>query len=80
MGKTALVVNIAPRRREAWGGRSIFSLEMSARELALRVLSKESGMPAADLQRGRLGDADTTMRVLLQVRERLKDLPLDIDE
>ena len=37
-------------------------------------------MPAADLQCGRLGDAGATMRGLLQARERLKDVPLHIDE
>ena len=80
MGKTALIVNIALGVAKHGEGVLVFSLEMSAKELALRVLSKECDVPAADLQRGRLSDADTTMRGLLQVREQLKDLSLDIDE
>ncbi len=80
MGKTALVVNIALGVAKRGHSVLVFSLEMSAGELALRVLSKEIDVPVADLQRGRLGDPDITMRGLLQVREQLKDLPLDIDE
>ena len=80
MGKTALVINIGfgvARNGPAVG---MFSLEMTASELAQRVLSRESGISVEDLLRGRLGDADAKMRELIRVRERLKDIGLYIDE
>ena len=93
MGKTALATNIAYNAAKAWigdvqpdgtiatvnGGRvGFFSLEMSAEQLATRILSEQTGIPSSTIRRGQITDAEF---------DRLKDktieiqhLPLWIDE
>src|SRR5436853_7386568 len=67
MGKTALATNIAYNVARAWrgevradgqiatvnGGRvGFFSLEMSAEQLATRILAEQSGLPSRTIRRG----------------------------
>lgn len=79
MGKTSFALNIAQhvsmRLRKGVG---IFSLEMSRRELALRVLCSEADVPSSDLREGRISSPDWS-RMLETVR-RIGDAPLYIDD
>ena len=83
VGKSALAMNIA------WSVASIaqegettpvafFSLEMSAEQLAFRVLSEESGISSDSMRRGRIskGDFDT----LYRATQRIEQAPLFIDD
>ena len=54
MGKTALATNIALDAAQKNAGVAFFSLEMSAAQLANRMLSACIGVPSNDLRRGRL--------------------------
>ena len=67
MGKTALATNIAYNVAKAWRGeggrrhiadhrwwnRRFFSLEMSAEQLATRILAEQTGIPSNKIRRGR---------------------------
>ena len=79
MGKTSLALNIAQhvaiRQKKGVG---IFSLEMSRKELALRVLCSEADVPSSDLREGRISSPDWS-RMLDTVR-RIGDAPLYIDD
>jgi replicative DNA helicase len=79
MGKTSLALNIAEhvaiRERKGVG---VFSLEMSEHEIVMRILSSESGIPYGRLRQGRLSDRDWTK--LIDVRQRLSDAPIWLDE
>ncbi|MGF1503129.1 MAG: replicative DNA helicase [Paracoccaceae bacterium] len=93
MGKTALATNIAfnvARRREikrgedgkdrlvAGGVVGFFSLEMSAEQLANRILVSEAQLRSADLAEGKLGEGD--FKRFLQVARELEKIPLYIDD
>ncbi|WP_104760684.1 replicative DNA helicase [Helicobacter cetorum] len=56
MGKTSLMMNMALAALDADKGVAIFSLEMSAEQLALRALADLSSISMYDLKRGRLDD------------------------
>jgi replicative DNA helicase len=93
MGKTALATNIAYNVARAWRGEvrpdghthtvngaivGFFSLEMSAEQLATRIIAEQTGIPSNQIRRGAIGEADF---------ERIKDhsielqnLPLFVDE
>lgn len=66
MGKTTLAVNIAFNAAKAYlrsGGKEgavvgFFSLEMSAEQLAARILSDEAQVPSENLRRGELRESD----------------------
>lgn len=77
-GKTALSWSIdlgAAERGEPVG---IVSLEMTARELALRAFARVHGVPLGDLRRG---DADAMERLVAADRERpVANLPVWIDD
>ncbi len=79
MGKTSLAMNIAENvaidRRI---GVAVFSMEMSAEQLGMRVLSSRSGVGMSKLKSGDLGD--TEMDALTWAMERLRECPLFIDE
>jgi replicative DNA helicase len=83
MGKTTLALGIA--RRVAMQGRGVLygSIEMTAEQLAYRILSDQAFdmgyvIPYDDIKRGRL---DLVNRpALADARSRLSDLPLEIDE
>jgi replicative DNA helicase len=58
MGKTALVLNIAMNAAIAGKTVGIFSLEMSAEQLFIRLLTSEARIDAHRFRGGFLGDAD----------------------
>jgi replicative DNA helicase len=93
MGKSALATNMGYNIARAWRGEvrpdghthtvnggivGFFSLEMSAEQLATRIISEQTGIPSNQIRRGAIGEADF---------ERIKDhsielqnLPFFIDE
>ncbi|HLY55118.1 MAG TPA: replicative DNA helicase [Stellaceae bacterium] len=93
MGKTALATNIAfnvaksyrsgvgpngERIAEDGGIVGFFSLEMSAEQLAARVLSEESGVPSDKIRRGEVGHDEFDRFVV--AAGRLGGVPLHIDD
>ncbi|UQY80390.1 Replicative DNA helicase [Candidatus Hepatincola sp. Av] len=86
MGKTALAVNIAFSaalnsllgEKHKGAAVAIFSLEMSADQLAMRILSSEISKSSDELRRGILTDAEFN-RLNMAV-EKLKTTPLFIDD
>jgi replicative DNA helicase len=93
MGKTALATNIAFNAAKAYrptrlaDGRVVaedgavaafFSLEMSAEQLATRVLSEESGVASDRIRRGEVSHTDFDRFV--QASQKLASVPLFIDD
>ncbi|MCS6987399.1 MAG: replicative DNA helicase [Sphingomonadaceae bacterium] len=91
MGKTALATNIAFHcawrhvLEEEQGSAvrngapvAFFSLEMSAEQLALRILAERSGINSEDLRTGRI--AQRQFNDLARAAEELQRLPLYIDD
>lgn len=84
MGKTALATNIAFNAAKAHlkgkeGGLvAFFSLEMSAEQLANRLLGQESGVSSDKIRRGEIGQNDFPKFV--EVSRELNQLPLFIDD
>jgi len=93
MGKTALATNIgfnaarAYRPAKAPDGRVIaedgavvgfFSLEMSAEQLATRILSEESGVPSNNIRKGEVSHQDFDRFV--QASQRLTAVPFFVDD
>lgn len=81
MGKTALATNIgfnAANHAKDGGKVAFFSLEMSAEQLALRLLAQESKIPSDRIRRGELSHDDFPKFV--DVSRRLNQLPLFIDD
>ncbi|MFL6843992.1 MAG: replicative DNA helicase [Allosphingosinicella sp.] len=93
MGKTALATNIAfntaqrfVRDREdgiapeksAGAGVAFFSLEMSADQLATRILAEQSGISSENLRMGKISQQD--FRNLARAAGELESLPLYIDD
>lgn len=85
MGKTALMTNIAfnackatLRERKEGAVTAFFSLEMSAEQLATRILSSESGVVSDKIRRGELTDEYFTK--FYEVARDLSSLPLFIDD
>jgi replicative DNA helicase len=90
MGKTALATNIAYHvahsyRRDldsevALDGAVVgfFSLEMSAEQLATRIISEQAYIPSERIRRGRI-ESDEFDRIV-EVSQELQNLPLYIDQ
>ena len=79
MGKTALALNIARNHlRDQGGCVGIFSLEMTKRQLVVRLLMAEAHVDFTRFRRGVLGDID--MRKLTQAAGELEDMRLFIDD
>ncbi len=91
MGKTALAINMAANAaaREAVGryreglqsdnfAVAIFSLEMSAEQLTMRLLSTEARLGGDDLRRGKFEDDD--FKKVVQASQSLASRPLFIDD
>ncbi len=86
MGKTAFATNIAFNAAKAFlkssgkeGGRvAFFSLEMSAEQLALRILSEQTEIPSEKIRRGEIREGDFPKFVTLS--QELQRLHLYIDE
>ncbi|MBI1309188.1 MAG: replicative DNA helicase [Proteobacteria bacterium] len=85
MGKTSLAVNFAQNAatRMLTGGANgaavgLFSMEMSADQLAARMLASAAGISSHQLTNGHLSDAD--FRRLSEAAGQLAELPLYIDD
>lgn len=91
MGKTALATNIAFSAAQrlmqdqfrgeavsAGAGVAFFSLEMSADQLATRILAEQSGISSEDLRMGKISQSE--FRNLARAAAELQDLPLYIDD
>ena len=93
MGKTALATNFAYNAARRWvrdeedgippeksvGARvAFFSLEMSADQLATRILSEQSGISSENLRMGKISQQD--FRNLARAAGELEQLPLFIDD
>ena len=92
MGKTALATKIAfsaarslmeearnaPEADKPKGSVAIFSLEMSAEQLATRILSEQASVSGEKIRRGDLGQKEFDRFV--QVSRELAQLPLHIDD
>jgi replicative DNA helicase len=86
MGKTALATNMAFHAAREWmrtegqsGGRvAFFSLEMSAEQLATRIMAEQSEVSSSKIRRGKIEERD--MQALIRVGSELERLPLFIDD
>ena len=91
MGKTALATNIAFSAAQrlmqdqfrgeavsAGAGVAFFSLEMSADQLATRILAEQSGISSEDLRMGKISQSE--FRNLARAAGELQELPLFIDD
>ena len=93
MGKTSLATNIAyhvakSHRTEQQPDGTLkdvdgavvgfFSLEMSAEQLATRILSEQAEIPSEKIRRGMIDDAE--FKRLVQVSQQMAQLPLFIDQ
>ncbi len=93
MGKTALATNIAFNVAKAFrpqeeidgsitaanGGRvGFFSLEMSAEQLATRILAEQSGISSERIRRGKIDDDEFTR--IVRVSQEMAAMPLWIDQ
>jgi replicative DNA helicase len=93
MGKTALATNLAYNVAKAWQGQvrpdgrieslnggivGFFSLEMSAEQLATRIISEQTEIPSYRIRRGEIDPPDFD-RIAEAARE-METIPLYIDE
>ena len=86
MGKTSLAVNIAYNASKAYaesGGEQggivgFFSLEMSADQLATRILADEANISGDDIRKGNIQEAD--FRKFVEASQKLSQVPLYIDD
>jgi replicative DNA helicase len=93
MGKTALATNVAYNVAKAWSGEhradghmatvdggivGFFSLEMSAEQLATRIISEQTGIPSNKIRRGSIDEAD--FERIKDVSIELQNLPFYVDE
>jgi len=86
MGKTSLAINVAYNAAKAYaqsGGQQggivgFFSLEMSADQLATRILSDESGISGDDIRKGNIKETD--FRKFAEASQVLSQVPLYIDD
>jgi len=78
MGKTAYALNLALNAVKQNKGVAIFSLEMPAEQLMLRMLSAAGKIPLQELRRGNLNDEQ--MSTLTAVADEIASKPLFIDD
>lgn len=91
MGKTSLATNIAFNcadrylrdqnegiEKSVGSGVAFFSLEMSADQLATRILSEQAAIPSESLRMGKISRDD--FQKLAHASQRLAELPLYIDD
>lgn len=78
VGKTALALNIASRAAQLGTAVAFFSLEMSAQQLAERVLSAESRINSKKLQMGKMNANE--WGELAKVAGRLSGIPLSVED
>jgi replicative DNA helicase len=93
MGKSALATNIAYNIAKSWRGEvrpdghtvtanggivGFFSLEMSAEQLATRIIAEQTGIPSSHIRRGGITEAD--FETLKDCSIELQNLPFYLDE
>jgi len=93
MGKTSLVTNIAFNVARAWRGEiqpdgttktvnggivGFFSLEMSAEQLATRIIAEQSGVPSSDIRRGRITEGQFAS--IVEASREMNRVPLYVDQ
>ena len=93
MGKSALATNIAYNVARAWRGEvrpdghtvtanggivGFFSLEMSAEQLATRVIAEQTGISSSQIRRGGISEAD--FETIKDHSIELQSLPFYVDE
>src|SRR5690348_3916028 len=93
MGKTSLATNIAYNVAKAWHGEvkpdghthtvnggvvGFFSLEMSAEQLATRIISEQTEIPSNQIRRGSITEAE--FEKIKDYSIELQNLPLYVDE
>jgi replicative DNA helicase len=93
MGKTALATNIAYNVAKAWQGEvrpdghittvnggivGFFSLEMSAEQLATRIIAERTGIPSSTIRRGGISEQD--FEVIRDVSLELQNMKFFVDE
>jgi replicative DNA helicase len=93
MGKSALATNIAYNIAKAWNGElrpdghmatvnggivGFFSLEMSAEQLATRIIAEQTGIPSNKIRRGAIDEAD--FEKIKDISIELQNLPFYLDE
>src|SRR5439155_20494899 len=93
MGKTAFATNIAYNVARTWRGEvradghidtvnggivGFFSLEMSAEQLATRIIAEQSGIPSSTIRRGGINERD--FEKSKDVAIELQHLPFFVDE
>jgi replicative DNA helicase len=93
MGKTSLATNIAFHVAQSWKGEvtpdghrktvnggqvGFFSLEMSAEQLATRVLAEQSGISSSDIRRGNIHESQFSK--LVDTSNLMAQVPLYIDD
>ena len=78
MGKTAFALNIALNVLKQDKGVAIFSLEMPAEQLMLRILSAASRIPLQDIRRGSLNEEEWSK--LSAIADEIANKPLFVDD
>src|SRR5581483_2308883 len=93
MGKTALATNIGYNIAKAWRGEvkpdghtitvnggivGFFSLEMSAEQLATRIIAEQTGIPSNQIRRGGISESD--FEKIKDYSIELQNIPLYVDE
>jgi len=93
MGKSALATNMGFNIAKAWRGEvqpdgttktanggivGFFSLEMSAEQLATRIIAEQSGVPSSDIRRGRINE-DQFAAIVAAARE-MNRIPFYLDQ
>jgi len=93
MAKTSLATNIGFHVAKTWKGAvtadghrktenggivGFFSLEMSAEQLATRILASESGVPSSDIRRGNIHESQFSH--LVDASNLISQVPLYIDD
>src|ERR1700723_3494663 len=93
MGKSALATNIAYNVAKAWTGEvradghmatvnggivGFFSLEMSAEQLATRIIAEQTGIPSNKIRRGLIGESE--FESIKDISIELQNLQFYVDE
>ncbi len=93
MGKSSLATNIGFHVARNWKGEitpdghrktvdggqvAMFSLEMSAEQLATRILAEQSGIPSSDIRRGNIHESQFSR--LVDTSQMMSQIPLYIDD
>lgn len=78
MGKTSLATNIAFHVARMGGPVAFYSLEMSAEQLATRVLAEQARISSSDIRRG--ATTEGQMVDLIETANSLRNLPIHIED